>query len=178
MRNPAMMMATVRRVVHAIAAHGCCYSRGVRRFELALTLLALPLLSPVVGCGGDDPSDEMPATDSETGDGDGDPGDGDGDPGDGDGDPGDGDGDPGDGDGDGDGDPGDGDGDGDPACIYPAAAEPMALDEPIAAYAWPVAIHGDGTHTPLDLEQAHCDTDAIIDWSPHEILVFISVPAW
>jgi hypothetical protein len=148
----------------------------VRRLEIALVLLGLPSLSFVLGCGDDGPGDEMLAVDSETGDGDGDPGDGDGDgePGDGDGDPGDGDGD---GDpGDGDGDPGDGDGE--PECIYPDAAEPMALDEPIAAYAWPLAIHADGTHTPLDLEQAHCDTDAIIDWSPHEILVFISIPAW
>jgi hypothetical protein len=144
------------------------------------TLLCLCPLGIVLGCSEDDPADDMPATESETGDGDGDSGDGDGDGGDGDGDgdgePGDGDGEPGDGDG--DGDTGDGDGDGDPACIYPDAAEPMALNEPIAAYAWPLAIHGDGTHTPLDLEQAHCDTDAIIDWSPHEILVFISIPAW
>jgi hypothetical protein len=150
--------------------------------RIVSTLIGLSPLWIVLGCGEDDPADEMPATTSESGDGDGDGDPGDGDPGDGDGDPGDGDpgdGDPGDGDGDtGDGDGDTGDGDGDPACIYPAAAEPMALNEPIAAYAWPLAIHGDGTHTPLDLEQAHCDTDAIIDWSPHEILVFISVPAW
>jgi hypothetical protein len=151
----------------------------VRRPQLIVTtLLALSPLGIAVGCGADDTADESAAADSETGgDGDGDSGDGDGDGDSGDGD-GDGDGDPGDGDGDGDGDSGDGDGDGDQPCIYPAAVEPMALDEPLAAYAWPLAIHGDGTHTPLDLEQAHCDTDAIIDWSPHEILVFISIPAW
>ena len=126
---------------------------------LLTTVLGLSFVSS--GCNADD----LAATDSETGDGDGDPGDGDGDPGDGDGDPGDGDGEP-------------GDGDGDSACVYPDAAEPMALNQPLAAYAWPLAIHADGTHTPLDLEQAHCDTDAVIDWSVHEILVFISIPAW
>jgi hypothetical protein len=141
------------------------------------TLLSLSPLWIAVGCGADDTADDTTVADSETG-GDGDSGDGDGDSGDGDGDSGDGDGDGDSGDGDGDGDSGDGDGDGDQPCIYPDAVEPMALDEPLAAYAWPLAIHGDGTHTPLDLEQAHCDTDAIIDWSPHEILVFISIPAW
>ena len=54
----------------------------------------------------------------------------------------------------------------------------MALGEVLWPYAWPVAIHGDGTITDLDLTRAHCDTDPIIDWSPHDILVFISVPAW
>jgi hypothetical protein len=130
---------------------------------------------------------------SDTGDGDGDgdgpPGDGDGDgaPGDGDGDgdgtPGDGDGTPGDGDGtpgDGDGTPGDGDGDGDgtPGCTYPDYVEPMAVNEVLAPYSWPMAIHGDGTTTPLALTDAYCDTDAVIDWSIHELLVFISIPAW
>ncbi|KIG16840.1 hypothetical protein DB30_04002 [Enhygromyxa salina] len=104
-------------------------------------------------------------------------GDGDGDPGDGDGDPGDGDGDPQTGDG--DGDTGDGDGDGDADCSYPlGAVEPMAVDEVITPYSWPAAIHGDGTTTPLALLDVPCNTDAIIDWSPHELLVFISIPAW
>jgi hypothetical protein len=154
---------------------------AVRQPKLIVsTLLGLSPLWIAVGCGADDTANDTAAAESETGgdgdsgDGDGDSGDGDGDPGDGD--PGDGDGDPGDGDGDtGD---GDGDGDGDQPCVYPDAVEPMTLNEPITAYAWPLAIHADGTHTPLDLEQAHCDTDAIIDWSPHEILVFISIPAW
>ncbi len=145
------------------------------RHSPLVTSLGL-LLTLGLGCTEEDPADETPATDSETGDGDGD-----GDTGDGDGDTGDGDGDTGDGDaGDGDGDTGDGDGDGDGdmPCDYPNSVEPMALNEPIHPYAWPLAIHADGTHTPLDLAKAHCDTDEIIDWSPHEILVFISIPAW
>ena len=126
-----------------------------------------------------DDSQESEAGDSSSGDGDGDPGgDGDGDipSGDGDGDTPTGDGDGGDPSGDGDGDPGETDDP--PPCVYPEAAEPMALDEPIAAYAWPEAIAADGQTLPLDLELAHCDSDPIIDWSPHDILVFVSIPAW
>ena len=54
----------------------------------------------------------------------------------------------------------------------------MALNQGLAPYAWPSAIHADGTTTPLSLEEAYCGTDPVIDWSPHEILVFISIPAW
>lgn len=106
--------------------------------------------------------------------------------GDGDGDPstdteaGDGDGDPTTdteaGDGDGTTDPGDGDGD--QPCVYPDAAEPMALDQPLAAYAWPEALRNNFVSTPLSLEDAYCDSDEEIDWSPHDLLVFISIPAW
>ncbi|PRQ08215.1 hypothetical protein [Enhygromyxa salina] len=128
------------------------------------------------GCVDDTPDDGDVGfgTDGD-GDGDGDSGDGDGDSGDGDGDgdSGDGDGDPGDGDGD------SGDGDGDPGCSYPlGAVEPMAIDEVITPYSWPTAIHGDGTMAALALLDAPCDTDEIVDWSPHELLVFISIPAW
>lgn len=140
----------------------------MRRLLPPTTLLAL--LACAASCTDDGTGSEAAELGTETA---GDPtttGDGDGDPatGDGDGDPASGDG---------DGDPS-GDGDGDAGCVYPDAAEPMALDEPIAAYAWPTAIHADGTDTPLDLEDAYCDTDAVIDWSPHDLLVFISIPAW
>ncbi|NVB36668.1 hypothetical protein G6O69_02415 [Pseudenhygromyxa sp. WMMC2535] len=64
-------------------------------------------------------------------------------------------------------------------CAYPeGAVEPMALDEVLWPYAWPEAIHADGSELALDLEHAPCDTDPEIDWSIHELLVFISVPAW
>jgi hypothetical protein len=64
-------------------------------------------------------------------------------------------------------------------CSYPeGAVEPMALDEVLWAYSWPTAIHADGTTTTLDLLHVPCDTDEVIDWSIHELLVFISLPAW
>ncbi|PRP93154.1 hypothetical protein ENSA5_44210 [Enhygromyxa salina] len=74
-------------------------------------------------------------------------------------------------------DPGDGDGDG--QCTYPTGAvEPMALGEVLTPYSWPSAIHGDGRITSLDLQHVPCASDEVIDWSPHEVLVFISIPAW
>jgi hypothetical protein len=64
-------------------------------------------------------------------------------------------------------------------CTYPeGAVEPMALGEVLSAHSWATAIHADGTTTSLDLLNAHCDTDEVIDWSVHELLVFIAVPAW
>ena len=64
-------------------------------------------------------------------------------------------------------------------CSYPkGAVEPMALGEVLTPYSWTTAIHADGTTTSLDLFYAPCDTDEVIDWSIHEILVFISLPAW
>ncbi len=64
-------------------------------------------------------------------------------------------------------------------CNYPAGAvEPMALGEVLVPYSWTTAIHADGTTTSLDLLDVPCATDEVIDWSIHEILVFISLPAW
>lgn len=76
---------------------------------------------------------------------------------------------------------GDGDADmtGSMPCSYPeGAVEPMALDAVISPYAWPEARRADGLTTSLGLTSAYCDDDAVIDWSPHEVLVFISIPAW
>jgi hypothetical protein len=64
-------------------------------------------------------------------------------------------------------------------CSYPAgAAEPMTLGEVLVPYSWTTAIHADGTTTSLDLLDVPCATDEVIDWSIHELLVFISLPAW
>jgi hypothetical protein len=76
---------------------------------------------------------------------------------------------------------GDGDADttGSIPCTYPdGAVEPMALDAVISPYAWPEARRADGLTTSLALTNAYCDDDAVIDWSPHDVLVFISIPAW
>ena len=143
---------------------------------LSVLLVILGIVLLLAGCVDPAPGDGDIGSDDTSADGDGD---GDGDPtGDGDGDTGDGDGDP-TGDGDGDTGDGDGDGDGDGECSYPSGAvEPMAIDEVISPYSWPTAIHGDGMTTSLALLDVPCNTDEIIDWSPHELLVFISIPAW
>ena len=63
---------------------------------------------------------------------------------------------------------------------YPeGAVEPMALGEVIFPYRWPVAIHrGTGVNTELDLAHVPCATDPEIDWSPFDVLLFVSIPAW
>ncbi len=65
------------------------------------------------------------------------------------------------------------------ACSYPAgAAEPMALDRVLSPYAWPSAIDGAGAAFPLDLAQAHCDTDPNRTWAGVDVLLFVTAPAW
>lgn len=65
-----------------------------------------------------------------------------------------------------------------PACDYPVAAEPMTLNEPLAAYSWSQALLADGRTLPLDLTSAFCNSDTSYDWSPHDYMLFVSVPAW
>lgn len=61
----------------------------------------------------------------------------------------------------------------------PGAVEPMALGETLSPYSWPTAIHrGTGVSTPLDLARVPCNTDPVIDWSPFDVLLFVSIPAW
>lgn len=65
------------------------------------------------------------------------------------------------------------------SCDYPAGAvEPMALGEVLTPYAWPRALHADGRDLPLRLERVPCAVDPDIDWSPFDLLLFVSVPAW
>lgn len=69
----------------------------------------------------------------------------------------------------------------DGACdAYPAdAVRPMELGAVLYPYTWPVARNlFDGVETALDLGQVPCATDPVIDWSPFDVLLFISVPAW
>ncbi len=64
-------------------------------------------------------------------------------------------------------------------CEYPeGAVEPMALDEVISRYAWETALHSDGSEAALDLNDAWCGTDEVIEWSPFDVLLFVSIPAW
>lgn len=62
---------------------------------------------------------------------------------------------------------------------YPEPTEPMALGEVLFPYAWPDAIHrGTGARGALDLGAVPCATDPDIDWSPFDVLLFVSIPAW
>lgn len=64
-------------------------------------------------------------------------------------------------------------------CDYPAGAvEPMTLGEVLTPYAWGEALHADGRSAMLNLADAPCGADATIEWSPHDVLMFVSVPAW
>ena len=66
------------------------------------------------------------------------------------------------------------------ACTYPTGAvEPMAVGSVLTPYSWPEAIdRRSGARVALDLAHVPCDDDEIIDWSPFDVLLFISLPAW
>lgn len=63
---------------------------------------------------------------------------------------------------------------------YPEGqVEPMALGETLWPYRWAEAVElGSGRRAPLDLARVPCATDPDIDWSPHDVLLFVSIPAW
>ena len=65
-------------------------------------------------------------------------------------------------------------------CAYPdGVVDPMTLDAVIPPFIWPKARSlRDGTTTSLDLMGAHCNAAEDIDWSPFDVLLFVSVPAW
>ena len=63
-------------------------------------------------------------------------------------------------------------------CVYPeGAVEPMELDEVLFPYSWPEALTFGRDESELSLERAHCNEDEI-DWSPFDVLLFVSYPAW
>lgn len=65
------------------------------------------------------------------------------------------------------------------ACAYPeGAVDPMELDQVLTPYSWATGIHGDGTTAAIDLGTMPCATDEVIDWSPFDVLLFVSIPAW
>jgi len=66
-----------------------------------------------------------------------------------------------------------------PPCTYPeGSVEPMALGEVLTPYRWETGIHGNGTTASVDLGTMPCADDAEIDWSPFDVLLFVSIPAW
>ncbi len=63
-------------------------------------------------------------------------------------------------------------------CQYPDAEEPMALGEVLFPYRWLDARHRDGRRSEIRLRDVFCDTQEDIDWSPFDVLLFVSIPAW
>ena len=63
-------------------------------------------------------------------------------------------------------------------CGYPEAAPEMALNEVLPAFRWSEARHRDGRIAPLSLVEAYCNSSTDIDWSPFDVLLFVSIPAW
>ena len=65
-------------------------------------------------------------------------------------------------------------------CDYPAGAnEVMTQGDVLLPYAWNKAIHrSDGRDGTIDLAQVPCAADDDIDWSPFDVLLFVSIPAW
>jgi len=63
---------------------------------------------------------------------------------------------------------------------YPTgAAQVMAVGAVIAPYTWPEAIdRSNDRRLPLDLENVPCNVDLNLDWSPADVLLFVSIPAW
>jgi hypothetical protein len=63
---------------------------------------------------------------------------------------------------------------------YPdGAVEPMAVGSVLFPYAWPDARRLDrNERLPLSLGEAPCNTDPDIEWSPFDVLLFVSLPAW
>jgi hypothetical protein len=71
------------------------------------------------------------------------------------------------------------DGDMPAPCDYPAgAAEPMAQGQVSNSYVWPAALEANRTERSLNLTEVYCDADDDIDWSPFDMLLFVSIPAW
>lgn len=63
---------------------------------------------------------------------------------------------------------------------YPAdATRPMTEGAVLYPYSWPQATDlATGRTLPLDLGEVPCATDPDIDWSPFDVLLFVSIPAW
>ena len=66
-----------------------------------------------------------------------------------------------------------------PPCEYPEdSVEPMEVGEVITPYFWQTALHADGRDIELSLGEVYCNEGSEIDWSPFDVLLFISYPVW
>ncbi len=49
----------------------------------------------------------------------------------------------------------------------------------LTPYSWPTALAvGGDENVPLDVGDVACATSGDIDWSPFDVLLFVSIPAW
>ena len=68
------------------------------------------------------------------------------------------------------------------SCLTPdyarIAPETMELGEMMPAFSWSTALHGDGRSSVLDLAGVPCNALGDIEWSPFDVLLFVSVPEW
>ena len=64
-------------------------------------------------------------------------------------------------------------------CSYPGdAVHPMEEGGKLYPYRWKTAQHRDGRSATVDMHDVPCASSEEIDWSPFDVLVFISLPAW
>ncbi len=63
-------------------------------------------------------------------------------------------------------------------CEYPAdAREVMTVGAPLWPYSWPTSSAPDRRDVPVDVREMFCN-DGPEDWSPFDVLLFVSIPAW
>lgn len=62
-------------------------------------------------------------------------------------------------------------------CVYPEGPAVMAADQPLPAFSWPTALDGARNDAEIALDRVYCNDDDI-DWSPFDVLLFVSIPAW
>lgn len=63
-------------------------------------------------------------------------------------------------------------------CAYPKGKQELALDKVMPTWWWDDARHRDGRVASLEIDRIPCATDDDIDWSPFDVLLFVSIPAW
>ncbi len=54
----------------------------------------------------------------------------------------------------------------------------MEVGEVITPYFWQTALHADGRDIEFSLGEVYCNEESEIDWSPFDVLLFISYPVW
>ena len=65
------------------------------------------------------------------------------------------------------------------ACAYPEGARNKLKDGGVMpTWYWEDARHRDGRTASLEIEKIPCNSDDDIDWSPFDVLLFVSIPAW
>ena len=65
------------------------------------------------------------------------------------------------------------------ACAYPAGAgDTLTLNGIMPTWRWDDARHMDGRTASLEVRRIPCASDDDIDWSPFDVLLFVSIPAW